>query len=271
MIVRPIQQLLLSIAALFIVDVVDGFSSTLPAFYPRQQCCQSKSSIVILSATAPADKPPSRRKVLLSRDGPHFQLDKASGAIEFGATAKLTTKLVDDKHGPSYDLIAEWLSDERALALSIWQEDLMKEIKPSIYQLQTMKLRFVTIELAPTVEMKMQTRYSNNDKSKPVFLLQSVGFDPNIQLLPGLSVSAEELGIVIEVSGELRPSQDGSGVSGRIAFQTSGMLPLPLRVLPNRALQAATDSINNIIVNFAIQSFEKGATSKFKEFRDSRS
>lgn len=272
MIVRPMQQILFSLASLCLaVFSADGFTEQPRILYRHQeQIATTRLYESSSSPSASSSKPPSRRKILLSRDGPHFQLDKRSGAIEFGATVKLTTTLVEEKDGPSYDLIAEWLSDERALALSIWDEDLMKEIEPSIYQLQTMKLKFVTIELVPTVDMKMQTRFSNNDKTKPVFLLQSIAFDPNIQLLPGLSVSAEDLGIVIEVSGELRPTKDGTGVSGRIAFQTSGMLPLPLRILPDRALQAATDSINNIIVNFAIQSFEKGSTSKYKEFRESR-
>jgi len=229
------------------------------------------SSKAVLHSTSPqknsSPEAPTRRRILLSRDGPYFHLDRATGAIEFGATAKLITKL---DANPNPDLIADWLSDERGLALSIWDESMMTEIRKSVYQLQTMKLQFVTIQLAPTVDMRMETRFAKNDPKQPVFLLQSVGFDPNIQLLPGLSMSAEDLGIEIEVSGELRPTKDGMGVSGRIAFQTSGILPPPMRILPASALQAATDSINQLIVNQAIQSFEKGATTKYNEFRQAK-
>lgn len=261
------MRVLLSITAFCLAALsADGF--TTPSLFHQGR--QTTAPLHSASPSKTSSKAPSRRKILLSRNGPYFNLDRGSGAIEFGATAKLVTQLENDSDNPSYDLIAEWLSDERGIALSIWDERMMKETKPSIYQLQTMKLRFVTIELAPTVDMKMQTRYVQDDPKQPVFLLQSVGFDPNIQLLPGISVSAEDLGIVIEVSGELRPTQDGTGVSGRIAFQTSGRLPPPLRILPARALQAATDSINQVIVNFAIQSFEKGATAKYNEFRETR-
>lgn len=226
---------------------------------------QPTVSRVILGASSSA--PPSRRKILLSRDGPHFEMNRISGTIEFGATIKLITVLDQE---PNPEIIAEWLADERALALSIWDETMMTEIRDSVYQLQTMKLQFVTIQLAPTVDMKMQTRYVKDDPKQPVFLLQSIGFDPNIQLLPGISMSAEDLGIEIEVSGELRPAKDGKGVSGRIAFQTSGILPPPLRIIPEGALSAATESINKIIVNQAVKSFEKGATEKYNAFRQSK-
>jgi Protein of unknown function (DUF1997) len=205
---------------------------------------------------------PSRRKILLSRNGPHFDLNRSTGRIEFGATVQLVTQLDET---PQPERIASFLSEERSLALSIWEESKMKEIRDSVYQLQTMNLQFVTIQLAPTVDMKMQTRYVQNNPQQPVFLLQSVGFDPNVQVL-GRSMDAHELGIEIEVSGELRPTKDGRGVSGKISFQSSGKLPPPLRLLPEAALQAATEGINRLIVQFAIQSFETGCRSKYQEF-----
>ena len=211
---------------------------------------------------------PTRRRVLLSRDGPYFDVNKKSGRIEFGSTANLVTTLNHDR--PDFDLIADWLSDERGLALSIWDESMLREVEPSIYQLQTMNLQFVTIQLAPTVDMKMQTRYIKDDPKQPIFLLQSVGFDPNIQLLPGITMSAEELGIVIDVSGELRPTKDGTGVTGKISFATCGNLPPPLRLVPDSALKAATDGINKVIVDFAVQNFGKGARKNYDEFRGSR-
>jgi hypothetical protein len=192
-------------------------------------------------------------------------LDRAAAKIAFGATANLVTQLEEQKPNP--DQIAEWLSDERGIALSIWDEKMMKEIGDSVYQLQTMNLQFVTIKLAPTVEMKMKTSYVNDDSSLPVFQLQSVGFNPNIQVLPGISMTAEQLGIEIVVAGELRPSKDGMGVTGRIAFETSGNLPPPLRILPEQVLMSATDTIDQTIVDFAIKSFQKGALAKYQEFR----
>jgi hypothetical protein len=85
--------------------------------------------------------------------------------------------------------------------------------------------------------------------------------------LPGVKLDAKALGIEIEVVGQLAPTPDGKGVSGKIAFSTSGNLPGPLRIVPEGALRAASDSINNTITQFAIASFEKGAISKYREFR----
>eukprot|EP00548_Thalassiothrix_antarctica_P018474 CAMPEP_0194178782 /NCGR_PEP_ID=MMETSP0154-20130528/12319_1 /TAXON_ID=1049557 /ORGANISM="Thalassiothrix antarctica, Strain L6-D1" /LENGTH=295 /DNA_ID=CAMNT_0038893853 /DNA_START=23 /DNA_END=910 /DNA_ORIENTATION=- len=206
-----------------------------------------------------------RRKTLLSRDGPYFKIDRENEAIEFGATAKLVTKLNDDENGKEY--IREWLSDERRVAMSIWDEDLITPTdEESVYKLQLMKLQFVTIQLQPTVDMRMWSRTSSKTNS-PVFYLQSVDFDPNIQVLPGLgTIDAKTLGIKIEVVGQLAPTSDGMGVAGRIAFQTSGKLPPPLLLLPEGIIKAASDAINNTITQFAIASFQKGAISKYKEF-----
>eukprot|EP00543_Licmophora_paradoxa_P003116 CAMPEP_0202456344 /NCGR_PEP_ID=MMETSP1360-20130828/13628_1 /ASSEMBLY_ACC=CAM_ASM_000848 /TAXON_ID=515479 /ORGANISM="Licmophora paradoxa, Strain CCMP2313" /LENGTH=132 /DNA_ID=CAMNT_0049076123 /DNA_START=1 /DNA_END=399 /DNA_ORIENTATION=- len=129
-----------------------------------------------------------------------------------------------------------------------------------------MKLQFVTITLQPSVNLRMWTQQTPS--GAPVFLLQSVSFDPKIQVLPGLSVDAESLGIQIEVVGELRPDGNG-GVTGRIAFQTSGNLIPPLRIVPEGVLRAASDTINNTITQFAIRSFQKGAIAKYQEFKQS--
>jgi hypothetical protein len=202
-----------------------------------------------------------RRSTLLGRNGPYFQLNRMTGKVEFGSTANLVTQL--DKTG-SQELIAGWLSDERRVALSIWDPKLIKELGDSVYQLQIMTLQFVTIQLSPTVDVKMWTE---NDSELPVFSLHSMSFDPNLQILPGIGVSAQSLGIVIEVAGELRPTQDGTGVTGRISFQTRGDLPPPMRLLPETVLKAASDSINETVSRFAVRSFQRGAAAKYGEFR----
>jgi hypothetical protein len=207
----------------------------------------------------------ARRKELLSRKGPFFYLDRMKGTVEFGSSAVLTTKLSEGEES-NPDGITEWLSDGRGLALSIWDEDLMKELGDNIYQLQTMKLQFVTIELSPSVDMKMQTVKAKSS-NLPVFKLQSVSFDPNIQILPGVGVSAESLGIKIEVEGQLRPTDDGTGVTGKISFATQGTLPPPMRLLPEAVLKFASDTINETVVQFAIQNFQTGARKKYKEYQ----
>lgn len=209
---------------------------------------------------------PARRRELLARNGPFFKLDRFQGAVEFGSSAKLTTKL---DNSANLDGISEWLSDGRGLALSIWDEKLMTDLGDNIYRLNTMKLQFVTIQLSPSVDMKMWTEMEDS-QNLPLFSLQSVGFDPNIQILPGVGVSASSLGIKIEVEGELRPTKDGKGVQGKITFATKGNLPPPMRLLPEPALKLASDTINETIVNFAIQSFEKGALKKYKEFQSTQ-
>jgi hypothetical protein len=229
--------------------------------------------ITILSAVArqpsTAAETEKRREMLLARDGPYFKLERLKGDVEFGSTAKLLTKLDDE---PNSKGIATWLSEEngRGLAMSIWDEKLMTPLGNSVFRLQTMKLQFITIQLAPSVDVKMWTQLENGNPNTPIFSLQSVGFDPNIQILPGVGISASSLGIEIEVAGELRPTKDGRGVTGIISFQTSGSLPPPMRILPMGIFQIAFDTINETIVKFAIESFQKGAKSKYREFQSTQ-
>ena len=230
----------------------------------RQKIAPEKEQVKAAEAEVltPLDAAEARRKVLLARDGPHFRSDRL-GKVEFGSTARVVATL---ERRPNAELITAWLADERGLAMSIWDPELTKELGSSVYRLQLMVLKFVTISLAPTVDVKMVT-LSEGDGNLPVFVLQSVDFDPNIQILPGVGVSASALGIQIEVAGELRPSQDGTGVAGTISFQTAGKLPRPMRLLPEAVLKAASNRINNTIANFAIQSFERGGTANYHEFR----
>lgn len=242
----------------------DAFVITTPASTPF---ARGRITSTSLAATT---RPPSadRRQALLARNGPFFSLDRFKGKIEFGATANLVTVLEKSAsaQGSSADDICVWLQDERSLALSIWDENLMQERGDSVYRLQVMTLQFVTLQLAPWVDVQMKTTVDPVSQ-QPVFTVQSVGYDPNIQLLPGMRISADTLGIEIEVAGELRPSADGKGVTGGIAFQTTGLLPPPMRILPEQVLKAASDAINQTIVNFAIASFQEGATSKYREFQ----
>ena len=232
----------------------------------------------------------ARRKDLLSRDGSHFKLDRLSGSIEFGATANLVTRLDNSEFRPRNgsaaaadvsdhdEAIAEWLRDERGMAFSIWDPKLTTHRGNNIYRLQVMTLQFVTLQLAPWVDVQMKTVLANNNQNEPVFTLQSISYDPNLQLLPGVSVNSDTLGITIEVVGQMRPSSSSSstsasqqsGVTGAIAFQTTGTLPAPMRLLPEPVLKAATDTINQTVVNFAVRSFQKGARKNYRDFLAAR-
>ena len=249
--------------------VVHGFTLNSPIRYNQHPSITSTSTS--LHAAANGDNKRGtydvrRRKELLSRNGPFFKLDRFSGKVEFGSSAKLVTKL-DGKPNP--DGIKEWLSDGQGLALSIWDEDLMKELGDSVYRLQIMKLQFVTIQLAPRVDVKMWTQ-TDDANGNPVFSLQSIDFDPNIQVLPGIGVPASALGVEIDVAGELRPTKDGTGVTGSVSFATKGLLPPPMRLLPEAALKGASDTINDSIVKLAVQSFQKGAIAKYRQYKQQK-
>ena len=181
--------------------------------------------------------------------------------VEFGSTANLVTQLVTT---PALDDISAWLSDERRVATSIWDPNLITERGNSMYTLQVMQLQFVTMTLAPTVDVKMWT--SSFDMSLPLFELQSLSYNPNLQLLPGVGVNTDSLGIVIDVVGNLTPTEDGMGVVGKIAFESSGELPPPMRILPEPVLKGASDAICDTVTKFAIQSFQQGAIANYKEF-----
>eukprot|EP00980_Cylindrotheca_fusiformis_P015192 scaffold4204_cov140-Cylindrotheca_fusiformis.AAC.11 len=260
-------RLLSSLFVIILLSFVEPANAFTPHIHSFQNSILPTSapttSTTALSAVPSASKR-ARRNELLARNGPFFKLNRMQGQVELGSSAKLVTRLDNSEN---LDAISEFLSDGQGLAMSIWDEKLMKDLGNSIYRLQTMKLQFVTIQLAPRVDMKMWTELEASNKNLPLFSLQSVDFDPNIQLLPGVGVPASSLGIHIEVEGELRPTADGKGVEGKISFATSGILPPPMRLLPEGALKMASDTINETIVKFAIQSFESGARKKYTEFR----
>lgn len=259
------------------VIVVATFEAAANAFVVKGT--QRTKRVVALKAATKIQQTPqqkARRKELLKRDGPYFALDKRSGEIEFGAATKLVTDL-SKSPGVDRASIEEWLGDNdgKGLALSIWDENLMTVLPDSVYRLQTMPLKFVTLELQPSVDLQMWTQPSGKNRAgrqlPPIFKLNSVAFETNLRLLPGLGIiSSEALGIFIEVAGDLRPSEDGKGVTGTISFQTRGLLPPPLRILPSAALELAANSINETIVQFAVASFEKGAIAKYDEFMKER-
>jgi hypothetical protein len=226
----------------------------------------------------------SRRKELMKRVGTHFQLDRLQGTIEFGAAVNLVTNLEESKSSNPHtksdnnitndkELIEKWLCDDhgRGLAQSIWDEDLLTDLGDSVFRLQTMPLQFVTLQLQPAVDIQMWTQPAGKNKAgrtlPPIFKMQSLSFEPNLQILPGMSITAQSLGLVLEVVGDLRPSEDGHGVTGKICFQSTGILPPPLRLLPESALKLAIDTINDTVVSFAIASFQKGARQKYLEYK----
>jgi hypothetical protein len=235
---------------------------------PQSTSASSPASAVAVPSSrlyATKSQPSARRREeLMARNGPFFLLERMKGNIEFGATANLVTQL--DNKASAKDDISLWLQDERGLAMSIWDKKLIKEMGDSVYRLQIMPLRFVTISMQPWVDVRMKTTIDPATQ-EPIFTVQSINFDPNIEIMPGMRISAATLGVVIEVAGELRPSATGKGVTGCIAFQTKGTLPPPMRLLPEPALKAASDTINQTIVNFVVQNFQKGATEMYQDFQ----
>ena len=204
----------------------------------------------------------TNREIILRRSGQHFMLNRFLGKAEFGSTATLVTSL----ENADVESVSEWLSDEKRVAFAVWDEKMIQDMGNNIYKLKLMPLQFVTIKLAPEVDNRMWTEVDNN--GKPVFKLQSIDFDPNIQVLPGLNVPASYFGIDIEVVGELRPSRNGSGVEGKIGFLSSGSLTPPMRLLPEPVLKSASNIICKTISDFAIRSFQQGARTKYREFKN---
>lgn len=231
---------------------------TNPNTFQTTRTNKNSRSNTRLSAAEYASK---NRDKILKRSGSHFELNRFSGRVEFGSTADLVTAL----DNANMATISEWLSDEKRVAMSIWDEKLTKDLGDNIYRLELMTLQFVTIQLAPQVDNRMWTE-RDDVTGIPVFKIQSIDFDPKIQVLPGLNIPASVLGVDIEVVGELRPSGNGTGLTGKIGFQSSGNLTGPMRLLPEPALKAASKVICKTISDFAIQSFQKGVRAQYREF-----
>ena len=209
-----------------------------------------------------------RRATILGRDGDHFALDRSNGRVEFGSTVDLITPL-DDSSG--IESVGLWLSDARRVAGGIWDEKLLTDLGQSTYRLGLMPLKFVTIQLAPTVDVKMWTDIAEcggeDEGALPTFRLHSIGFEPNVELLPGVGFDSQSLGIEIEVCGELRPTKDGKGVAGKIGFVSSGYLSPPLRILPDSVLKPSSSTISRTVRDFAVESFQAGAVKQYAAFQ----
>ena len=126
------------------------------------------------------------------------------------------------------------------------------------------------VDVKMWLDVESRTRPSGAVVNIPVFRLHSVGFDPNVSLPPGLgTVSADSLGIDIEVAGELRPAPNGRGLKGRIGFVTRGNLTPPMKILPEGVLRAAGSTVCPTVKDFAVRSFVDGATAQYESFRRS--
>ena len=208
------------------------------------------------------------RDTILGRDGEHFAFDRIGGKVEFGSTADLVTPLDTEGLEPSAESVGLWLSDARRVAGGLWDEDLLTDLGQCTYRLGLMPLKFVTIELAPTVDVKMWTDGTTSAAADamPTFRLHSIGFEPNVTLLPGVGLDAKSLGIEIEVCGELRPTADGKGCEGSIGFVSRGELPPPMRVLPDSVISAAGATISKTVRDFAVANFQAGAVKQYRAF-----
>lgn len=186
---------------------------------------------------------------------------KKSAKIEFGYTTKLDTDLVNSDS----DSISQWLSDESRVASGIWDKSKMKKLESNKYRLELMTIQFLTIQLAPSVDVLMWIE-KDPVRGDPIFKLESIGYNPNIKIMPGINADSKALGIEIDVVGELRLDSKGTGLSGEIGFVSSGNLLPPMRLFPERAMKGATALINKTISNFAVKSFEKGAKEEYAKF-----
>ena len=143
-----VHSMLLGLSDAFHTNNLPQFDSrtVAPSPYVKQEDSVMHSTTTSLQATSkvqagtqtPEER--ARRKELLNRKGPFFELDRSSGQVEFGSTAKLVTTLLAEEEEANPESIATWLSDGRGLALSIWDEDLLTELGDSVYRLQTMNL-----------------------------------------------------------------------------------------------------------------------------------
>jgi len=214
------------------------------------------------------------REKIMNRKGQYFLLDKIQNRIEFGLTTELITKLTPKA---SRRVVEKFIGDESRVASMLWDPKLMKKIDKQTYRLQLKPLSFLTLSLSPSVDVIMWVEdkmlhvsssnetLSESDKT-PVFYLESIGFDPNIKILPGVGITPRSLNINIETVGSLQVTQDGEGLQGKIGFVTTGKLPGPFLLLPDQALKRASELISNTVKLFIVRTFEKSVINEFSNF-----
>ena len=237
------------------------YAPALPHTSPPASIVGSTSvRFAVLFSVSTKSKDAAFRREILTRPSSYMSIIGSS--VSFGATVKLSTKLPTE----GKDETEVWLRDLDSVATAIWDPTKVTRL-PTAWRLGLISLRFVTIELLPTVDVELLTR--DNSKGDAVFYLSSVAFDPRVKILPGVAIKAEDLGIEINVVGQMKAEGD-EGVVGAIGFETTGKLPLPLRVLPREVLEKAGAAINKQIVKFAEGNFKENAGVVFAEWKAGR-
>mmetsp|Transcript_5141 Transcript_5141/g.7547 ORF Transcript_5141/g.7547 Transcript_5141/m.7547 type:complete len:268 (+) Transcript_5141:46-849(+) len=250
-----INVLLLSSISTAEVSPLGPNASRVSTFASRRRRINTRLpfTVTAFAASAPTGREAAARAKILDRRGAHFELSPFTGKIEFGNTAVVDTPL----DGASAGSVSRWLSDTTAVANAMWEDK--TRLSDGVWRLNVADIQFITIGLAPTVDLAV---YADREGT---FHVQSVAFDPNVKVL-GVGMDARQLDIDIKVCGELTPSRDGSGLTGRIGFQTAGNLPPPMRLLPPPIMQQASAVINGQIMKLAKQSFQKGVRLEFRKF-----
>ena len=118
-----------------------------------------RSALFSLSAKS---KDPAFRKEILTGSSSYMKVSDSS--VSFGATVKLSTALPTSGKAET----EAWLRDLDSVAAAIWDPTKVKRL-PNAWRLSLISLRFVKIELLPTVDVELLTR--DNSAGDAVFYL----------------------------------------------------------------------------------------------------
>jgi len=201
---------------------------------------------------------------LLKSRGYYFDLSDDKRTIAFGETVNLRAQLPCGKTGE----LDNFIRDPIRVASVIWSADKMEKVDSGaasvVYRLQLMRLNFLAIVLSPWVDLKM---ISKEMQGRPQFMMESIGFDPQISVLRS-NITPESLAINIKVAGIMKASPESDQtLVGLVGFRTTGKLPLPLRIVPKRAISKSCELICRTIVASLKKTYVAKVATEFKEFQ----
>lgn len=209
-----------------------------------------------------------RRRNRIRKDDGHLHMagsfistnfKRQGNRINFGATLQIQEVLkgVDPKGLELY------LKDPRNMMAAAWPRDLIEPLGNDEYRLNQEPLNFANLlQIEYSVDVRTVERASGGIEMESTRIRSTASLGGGVR---------QEVPIDLTLTGvlqPLKPVSQGQGVllQGDVKFATSGQLIGPLLFAPTPVLQAATDTVNRGILEYARREFVRGVRKGYMDW-----
>ena len=193
---------------------------------------------------------------LLSRRVGEFT-DFRGRRVSFGSVQKVSVPLA----GASTAELQEYLTPD-TVATAMWDPRRVKRLDDDgRYQLRMERLSFVMLEIDTAVSVRVAKDGETGD-----ITLTSEDFSLEAKS-PAGRLNTAQLGIKVNVAGQLQILNGGTAVGGKVGFETEGDLPPLMLFTPQPVVAAAMGGMNRAVMGLVVGEFERGFRNDFAAWR----